>query len=292
MSTAVRQLWGTAADLVRLLDVQPGGADTYTAPPHPGAPRNVVEGSQMLAQSVVAASKAVPDKRVISAHALFSRVARFDAPLAFRTDVLRNGRGFATVEVRTEQDGKLCVPALLLLDKGAPDTISGQIAMPAVPAPEECPSYDDFGMPGREVRFVGGDYAPTEDRIGPPELYCWVRYHEDPGTPVLHQALLTQFTGHMTIAAAMLPHEGMMEAAAHVTLSTGVLGITVAYHADVDVTDWLLFANPSTFAGRGLVQGQGHVFTRAGKLVASYAVQAMIRGFDRPVGELNAAQLL
>ena len=36
-------------------------------------------------------------------------------------------------------------------------------------------------------------------------------------------------------------------------------------------------------AGRGLAQGEGRVFTRDGRLVATYTVQAMIRDFvQRP----------
>ena len=46
------------------------------------------------------------------------------------------------------------------------------------------------------------------------------------------------------------------------------------------VDQWMLYANPVTYAGRGLAQGEGRVYTEDGRLVASYAVQAMIRGRD------------
>ena len=85
----------------------------------------------------------------------------------------------------------------------------------------------------------------------------------------------------------MRPHKGFGEADAHVTLSTGIMSVSIAFHDDVDVTEWLLYANPSTYAGRGLAQGEGRVFTQDGRLVASYSVQAMIRGFAR---DPNAAR--
>jgi acyl-CoA thioesterase len=66
-----------------------------------------------------------------------------------------------------------------------------------------------------------------------------------------------------------------------VSLSTGVLAVTLAVHDQVDVTEWLLYSNPAISAARGLAQGEGHVFTRDGRLVASYTVQAMIRPFAR-----------
>ena len=67
---------------------------------------------------------------------------------------------------------------------------------------------------------------------------------------------------------------------------------TVAFHVketvrpqildDFDVTEWLLYANPSPWAGRGLSQGEGRVFTQDGRLVATYGVQAMVRKMAVP----------
>jgi len=278
--------WGDLQDLIRVIDLQPTAANVFTAPPHLNAPRNVVEGSQMLAQSIVAASKAVPGKRVISAYAQFVRVAGFHIPLDFRTEILQSGRTFASVLVSAEQEGKLRCPTMVLLDKDVPDLISHQVEMPKVPGPDECPDFD-FGMTGRDARFVNGDYTPHEDRIGPPVLHCWMRCRDKPATQLLNQALLTQCVGHMTIGASMLPHEGIKEGDAHVTMSTGIMSIAIAYHADADVSQWILYSNPSIYAGRGLAQGHGTVFSQDGVLLASYTVTAMIRGFDRPLDGLD-----
>ena len=280
--------WGDLQDLIRIIDLQPTAENVFTAPPHPDAPRNVVEGSQMLAQSIVAAAKAVPDKRVISAYAQFVRVAGFHIPLDFRTDILQSGRTFASVLVSAEQEGKLRCPAMVLLDNDVPDLISHQMEMPQVPGPDRSPDFD-FGMTGRDVRFVNGDYAPHEDRMGPPVLHCWMRCRDKPANQLLNQALLTQCVGHMTIGASMLPHEGVKEGDAHVTMSTGVMSIAIAYHADADVSEWILYSNPSIYAGRGLAQGHGTVFSQDGVLLASYTVTAMIRGFDRPLNGLSVA---
>jgi len=242
----------------------------------------------MLAQSIVAAAKQMPEKRVISAYAQFARVAGFDRPLDFHVDVLQSGRTFASLSVKAEQDGKLRCPAMVLMDAGSPDFIAHQVPMPQVPGPDECPDYD-YGMTGRDVRFVNGDYSPHEDRIGPPVLHCWMRCRDKPATQLLNQAMLTQPLGHMTIGASMLPHEGVKEGDAHVTMSTGIMSIAVAYHADADVSDWVLYSNPSIYAGRGLAQGHGTVFSREGVLLASYTVTAMIREFAQPPEGLAVA---
>jgi acyl-CoA thioesterase len=273
--------WGDVADLLRLMDLVPTAPGLFVAPIYEDTRRNVVEGSQLIGQAIIAASKAVPDQRAISAHMIFSRPARFDLPLLFHVRKLRAGRSFSTISIEAEQEGKSTASALVLMDKGSPDKIRDQIAMPSLTGPEASP-FHDYGMTGRDVRFVNGDYSPEPNRIGPPEIHAWVRHRETPAERYLEQALLAQFTGHMTIAAALLPHPGLGEAQAHVSLSTGVLAITIALHEEPDLTRWLLYSNPSIYAGRGLAQGEGHIFAEDGRLVASYTVQAMIRDFVDP----------
>lgn len=82
------------------------------------------------------------------------------------------------------------------------------------------------------------------------------------------------------VAAAMRPQPGFSEAQAHKTVSTAPLSVSIAFHDEVDLREWLLYANRAIYAGRGQAQGEGHVFTRDGRLVASYTVHAMIRPFS------------
>jgi len=289
--------WGDVADLYRLLDVAPsrgGGSEgRFTCPPFPDPPigtffpelrnpdtRQVIEGGQLLGEAIVAVSKTIPEQRATSASMVFSRPALFDSVHEIEVDVLRRGRGFSTVETRTVQSGKLCSVGLLLLDAGAPDTLRNAVSAPDVPPPEACPQLD-MGITGRELRSVEDAYR-RHGEVGPPELFTWVRFRDAPDSEALHAAVLTHSTTNWTIAAAMRPHEGVSQAEAHVTLSTGVLATTIAFHDAVDVSEWLLYANPAIYAGRGQVQGEGRVFARDGRLVASYTVQAMVRGFRTP----------
>jgi acyl-CoA thioesterase len=245
----------------------------------------VIEGGQLLGEAIVAAAKTVPAQRVTSASMIFSRAARFDAPHEVAVEVLRGGRGFSTLETRTTQGGKLCSVGILLLDAGARDALRGAVAMPDVPPPEACPHLD-MGVTGRELRSVDDAYR-RQLEVGPPEIFTWARFRDAPPHGYLHAALLAQSTTHWTIAAAMRPHAGVSEAEAHVTLSTGILATTLAFHDEVDVSEWLLYANSALWAGRGLVQGEGRVFARDGRLVASYTVQAMVRAFETPPGGMG-----
>jgi acyl-CoA thioesterase/uncharacterized protein (DUF427 family) len=274
-------LWGDAAELLRLIDVQPGEANQFVGPAHGPTQRDVVEGGQLLAESIVAISKTLPEQRVTSVSMVFLKAASFTAPVDLSVELLRKGRTFSTAEVRATQHGTLRGAAILLCDSGAEDVIHHVDEMPDVPGPAEAVEFEGFGMPGREIRVVDGAYGLNPDRVGPPEINAWVRFRDAPDRQYLHSALLAQSTTHWTIAAGMLPHAGFGEALAHRTLSTGIMKATVAFHEDVDVTDWLLYANRAIWAGRGLVQGNGHVFTQDGRLAASYTIQAMVRGFAK-----------
>jgi hypothetical protein len=183
--------------------------------------------------------------------------------------------------VRISQHDSLRCVGLMLADSGAPDVIRDVEPMPDVPDPDAAAPFAGFGMTGRELRIVDAAYDADPDRVGPPIINVWARFRDNPGLPHLHQALLAQSTTHWTIAAGMLPHPGFGEALAHRSLSTGIMKATIAFHDDVDVTEWLLYANRAFWSGRGLVQGEGRVYTRDGRLAASYTVQAMVREFER-----------
>jgi acyl-CoA thioesterase-2 len=286
-------VWGDQADLVRLIDVQSEGPDRYTAPGYHERSRNVVEGGQLLAQSIVAASRAVPTQRVISVHATFPKAASFDDVIDLSVEVLRKGRSFSTVSVRATQNDALVSPALILMDAGASDVVRDVAAMPEVAGPYEAEPYD-MRVTGRDIRIVDGAYSPDPERVGPPEIYAWLRFRDSPEELSLRQGLIAQASTHWTIAAAMRPHRGFGEAQAHESLSTGIMSVTINFHDDAPVDEWFLYANRAIWSGAGLAQGEGRVFSQGGSLIASYSVQAMIRAFSQPPGDrgMNASNAM
>lgn len=284
-------VWGDQADLVRIMDAQPQGGGRYIAPVlrplHPEMPdlrgqfRNVVEGGQLLGTAISAAWQELPAQRVTMATMNFIRAATFDEPLQLDVEVLRRGKTFSTSEVRITQGDILCSAALLLHDTGAEDVMRHVAPMPDVPGPDGAEPLD-FGVTGREMRVVDGAYFAPADSVGPPEIFTWCRFRDSPSEPRLHAALAVQSIAHWTISASMRPQKGISEQLAHVTLATGPMTVTVWFLDDFDVTEWLLYANPSPWAGRGLSQGEGRVFTQDGRLVATYGVQAMVRKMAVP----------
>ena len=271
---------GDLAELLDAFDVYPLGGGRFLARNLDGRGRDVVDGSQILAQAIVAACKTVPGKSVKSAHMIFSRAASVHAPLQLEADVTHAGRSFASVGVTASQGEQARARGLLLLDRDTPELVRHQAAMPAVPGPEASEPYE-MGVSGRELRIVGGAYTGAPDApVGPPELYAWLRYREAPAEPALNQALVAHFTGHLSIATAMRPHPGIGEAMAHRTLSTGVLALTISFHEPVRADEWMLYAHESPHAGRGLCYARAQIFARGGRLLASFSQEGMLRGIE------------
>ena len=136
---------------------------------------------------------------------------------------------------------------------------------------------------GRDLRIV--DDAYTDDPaapVGPPELDVWVRFRDVPDDPALHAGLMAQFAGHMSIAAAMRPHAGVGQHQAHRTLSTGINAISISVHSDIRADRWMLYHHRATFAGDGMTHSECRVYDEGGALLASFTVDAMVRGFADP----------
>ncbi|MDT5310344.1 MAG: acyl-CoA thioesterase, partial [Mycobacterium sp.] len=98
MTTESEQAHWSVAGLLDLFDARSEGADRFTADTGIAADdeRQVVEGTQVLAQVIVAAAKRFPEKSVRSAHAVFARAVVVGPPVEFDIDVVAEGRSTAT----------------------------------------------------------------------------------------------------------------------------------------------------------------------------------------------------
>ncbi len=280
-------VWGDARDLIEVLDVQPEvrddhGVIRYTSAARDDWKRPVVEGSQMLAQALVAATRQAPDRRVVSASMVFPRAADPRRPLSIELDEIAAGRTFSSFGARAVQDGRICAAGTVQLDVMAAAVIEHADPPPDVVGPYGAVPYD-MSVTGRDLRMVDDAYTGDPDApVGPPELSAWVRFREVPEDQALHAALLTQFMGHMSIAAAMRPHAGIGQWQAHRTLSTAVNAISMSIHADIRADRWMHYHHRSTFAGDGMTHSSCRVLTEAGAPLASFTTDCMVRAFANP----------
>ncbi len=279
--------WGDAADLIDQLDVRPDGGLGFIGVARSDGRRPVVEGSQMLGQAIVAAGRHAAGRRAVSANMIFLRSADAAQPLRFELEELSSGRIFSGLGVRVLQGERCCAAGHVLLDVPSEDLIRHSVDPPDLPGPYECTPYD-MGVTGRDIRVVDAAYTNDPDAPdGPPVIDAWVRFRDVPGEPALHAGLLAQFSGHMSIAAALRPHTGISQDQAHRTLSMGINAINLSLHRDVRADDWMLYHHLSTFAGNGMTHSECRVHDLGGDLLASFTVEAMVRPFPAGTGTVD-----
>lgn len=264
--------------LLEMFDVTPDGKDRFIGETgiDDGEDRLVVEGTQVLAQAVVAVSKRCPDKSIRSAHAVFSRPIVVETPVALVLDAMHEGRSTATVLVHAEQNGKRCAVITVLADVPTEDVIRHHASLPGVAAPEDAID-SPMGVTGREVRLVDVVDVNSPDEVGPPELHAWLRYDPIPQRDDLAKALLAHFTGHLSISTTMRAHPGIGTSQAHHTVSTAPVTVTVSFHEPVKWDGWLLYTHDSTQVGAGMSYVRGQVHTQSGELIASFVQEGLIR---------------
>ncbi|MBE1546367.1 acyl-CoA thioesterase II [Mycobacterium sp. OAS707] len=278
MTTDSAQTW-TVAGLLDLFDVRQDGENRFIAETGPAGEdeRQVVEGTQVLAQAIVAVAKRFPEKSVRSVSAVFARAVMVGAgPVELELDVVSEGRSTATAIVAAKQNGKRCITATVLTDVPTADVIRHHLPRPDVVGPDDA-NVAEMPMDGRQLRLVDVVDVNSPDEVGPPELYAWLHYDPIPARDDLAKALIAYFTGHLGISTTMRAHEGIGTAQAHLTVSTAPMTITVSFHEPFRWEGWLLYTHESTQVGAGMSYVRGAVHTEEGELIASFAQDALIR---------------
>jgi acyl-CoA thioesterase len=231
----------------------------------------VVFGGQLMGQSLIAALQGHDGKVVKTLSIVFARAGRPDQPLEIEVDPMHAGRAFASSSVTIRQEGRLITRATVLLTADEEDLIRH-----ADPAPAHTPPTS-AGSGEWEVSYVGDVDINDPSLVGPSELDAWIRWDGAPDDLPTSQALVAFASDGLLIATAMRPHEGVGQALAHKTISTGVISHTITFHEPLRAGDWLLYSHRAPYAGRGRSYGRADVFRPDGQLVASFVQDNMSR---------------
>ncbi len=263
------------AGLLAVLDLEQVDDGRYRAT-HLDEGHGVVFGGQLLAQTVIAATRTVPDKELLSLHTVFARGGNFDEPLQIDVEVMASGRSMASLTVTISQSRGVCVRSIALLHAPDADRIRHGDDPPVVAGPETGPRSE--GTPDFwDMRIVDEVDIMDPDLTGPAHLQVWSRFPAAPPDLAVAQALLAYASDGFLIATAMRPHAGVGQAMAHVSVATTVLTQTLTFHEPFAAADWLLLDQCSTYAGRGRSHGVAEVFDSGGRLIAAFAQDNMIR---------------
>jgi acyl-CoA thioesterase II len=260
---------------VGALTLEPVDDDRYRAA-NIDLGHQVLFGGQLLAQSVIAGVTTEPGKAVKTVHTVFARSGAPGEPVEIDVDRLHSGRAMASCTVTIRQGDRAIARSQVLLSTDEPDFIRHGDSAPAVASPEESRAGRELS-PAWEVRTATAADVSDPNHTSPPDLDVWTRFVGAPDDPAVSQALLAFATDGFLIGTAMLPHAGVGQSQAHVTVSTGVLSHTITFHEPSYAGDWHLLSHHSNYAGHGRAYGRADIFRQDGALVASFVQDAMIR---------------
>ena len=279
----------TAADLVRLLDLEPLERNIYR-----GQNRDIgtqrIFGGQVLAQALAAAQRTLDEERLVhSMHGYFILAGDLNAPVVYFVDRLRDGGSFTTRRVTAIQHGNAIFNMAASFHK-AEEGFEHQTPMPEVEPPESLrPELDiireradeipaDFRSvltQDRPFDFRSVDDDPFDTTPRPARRRCWVRANAPLGDdPMVHRAVLAYASDYGLISSALLPHGvGVRDP----SMMVASLDHSIWFHRPFRVDEWLLYdvEAPISSGARGFARGT--YYTRDGELVASVAQEGLTR---------------
>jgi len=253
-----------------------------------GTPR--VFGGQVLAQSIIAASRTVDEGMIHSLHAYFLRAGDASAPIVYDVDRNRDGRSFKSRRVVAIQHGRpiFTLAASFQLEQ---EGLEHQVDMPKVPMPEALSSEGNVPEDKLEevpqfmrrwfTRTGPFDFRPVNKvdvfnpTPQPPFNNIWFRLNDKiDASDLMHRALMAYASDFHLVGTATLPH-GVSAVKDDLVMAS--LDHAMWFHRPVRVDDWLLYScdSPSSSGGRGLARGL--IFDRDGRLVATTMQEGMIR---------------
>ncbi|MDQ0725545.1 acyl-CoA thioesterase II [Microbacterium sp. W4I20] len=281
----------TVERLLEVLDLDASEArtteDIFVGASHP-MPTGRIYGGQVLAQSLIAAERTLPEDRAVhSMHGYFLRPGDASQGITIAVDRIHDGRSFSTRRSQAYQNGVPIFSMIASFQDGDPGVEHAEPMPAGVPAPEDLAPDEDrvAGVPAgttrmlseraADIRHIGSPlYLPNDDertnRQG-----VWMRMRAPlPDDQRLHRAALA-YLSDMTIQESILRAHGL-----HWTLpglKVASLDHAMWWHRPARVDEWLLYVqeSPNARGGRGLATGR--IYSRDGDLVASVAQEIMIR---------------
>jgi acyl-CoA thioesterase-2 len=252
-------------------------------------PHGRVYGGQVLAQSLVAATRTVDDARVAhSLHGYFLRAGDITLPITFSVDRLRDGRSFSTRRVQAYQNGEPIFSMIASFQDVDPGLEHFEPMPDGITPPEQLPSAAELmGDNPHPVAQYWSKARPFDLRHVEKPIYfsvdgekvakqaVWLKALGDlPEDANLHQAALAYLSDY-TILESIYRRHGI--AWSHPGLKSASLDHAMWFHRPVKVDEWLLYVqnSPSAQGGRGLAMG--HIYSREGALVATVAQEGMVR---------------
>ena len=249
-----------------------------------------VFGGQVIGQALVASSRTVENRTPHSLHANFLLPGDPKVPIIYEVDRIRDGTSFSTRRVVAIQHGR-AIFSMAASYHNAEWGLEHQVAMPAVPPPEQLPTESetraDFmaSLPEPVRRYYERErpfeLRPIEvgrytgQKLADGKFHLWFRTVGPlPDDPAVHQSVLAYASDLTLLDTALAPHGRSLFEREFMGAS---LDHALWLHRPFRADDWLLYAqdSPTLSGSRGF--SRGLIFTRPGVLVASVAQEGLVR---------------
>ncbi|MFF4706264.1 acyl-CoA thioesterase [Streptomyces sp. NPDC001288] len=292
----------TSAIVTAALTLKPAAPEhfdlAFTATTQP-CPWPKAYGGDLVAQAAAAAMRSVPDgKSLHSMHSYFLRPADIGAEVRYEVEVVRDGRGYSTRQVRGYQNGKALYVCLANFAAGEPGGSFHAEPAGEIPAPETLPSSAEYlaertggtmtdeskaywrGGRGFDMRHVPGPVYLTVDGERSPHQAVWVKPFDalravEGLTDAQRDLAALAYVCDYTILEPVLRVLGL--AWADPGLVTASLDHAMWFHRPAETADWLLYAQEAVAADAGRGLGTGRFFTRDRRHLATVVQEGMIR---------------
>ncbi len=260
------------------------------------SPTGRVYGGQVISQSLIAASKTVPEDRLPhSIHGYFIAPGDIHQDLLFDVENLRDGHSFSARRVNvTQSQGSILTAIASFQTKDQPG-VEYFDPMPAdVPDPESLPSSVDLMKPYADQSDYAKYYATTSPFdiryisspivLGPDEE----SHRLDTGKQMLWMRAMGEIEVSQTFHRALLALgcdqvmlEPILRRAGLTLLTPGIsfasIDHSMWWYRDIDVTKWHLYVQDTPTAAHGRGLSSAKVYSQEGDLVACMVQEAMIR---------------
>jgi acyl-CoA thioesterase-2 len=282
-------------DLLRTLNLAKlesaaSGEDRFEGPSQ-WMPHGRIYGGQVLAQSLVAATKTIDTEGIRNIHSLhgyFLRPGDIELPIIFSVDRLRDGRSFSTRRVQAFQND-LPIFSMIASFQDTDPGLDHQDDFPQnIPDPESLPTAAELlGESEHPVVQYWAKARPFDLRhVTAPIFFkvegehvahqaVWIKsLGELPDDQNIHRAAIA-YASDYTILESIYRRHGI--AWAHPGLKSASLDHAMWFHRDGRADEWMLYVqeSPSAQGGRGL--SLGRLFNRQGQLLATVAQEGMVR---------------
>lgn len=261
--------------------------DIFTGDSH-RMPTGRVYGGQVLAQSLIAAERTLPEDRTVhSMHGYFLRPGDASQGITFAVDRIHDGRSFSTRRSQAYQGGVPIFSMIASFQDQDPGLDHAEPMPEGIPDPESLSSDDELvgrvhPLTGRmlaerpaDIRHVSGPLFMNAEGEQIPRQAVWMRMRAPlPDDPRLHRAGLA-YLSDMTIQESILRRHGVTWDTPGLKVAS--LDHAMWWHRFGRVDEWMLYVqeSPNARGGRGLAEGR--IYTRGGELIATVAQEITIR---------------